>query len=90
MYVTMTCLRDALYKTINLSVFTTVHTGYRRRVWRRGIHFSCGLHCGFYQRAESFVDPLRLDVKLLKGRLTIMVSCFWKPDEEKLQRTEVT
>lgn len=55
-----------------------------------GIHFSCGLHCGFYQRAVAFVDPLHLDVKLLKGRLTIMLSCFWKLDEEKLQRTEVT
>lgn len=32
MYVKITCFRDALYKTINLSVFTTVHTGYKRRV----------------------------------------------------------
>lgn len=90
MYVKITCVRDALCKTIHLSVFTTVHTGYKRRVWRRGIHFLCGLHGGFYQGAESFVVPLHLDVKLREGRLTIMLSCFWKLDEEKLQRTEVT
>lgn len=44
----------------------------------------------FFMRAVAFVNPLHLDVKLLKGRLTLMLSCFWKLEEEKLQRTEVT
>lgn len=41
MYVKITRLRDALHKAINLSVFTTVRTGYGRCMWRRKIHFSC-------------------------------------------------
>lgn len=56
MYVKITCLQDALYKTINLSVFTTVHARYKRPVWWRKIHFSCWRHCGFYQPVVPFVD----------------------------------
>lgn len=66
MYVKITCLQDALYKTINLSVFMTVHTSYELCMWWRKIHFSCWRHCGL-----MCPEPLCVNVKLLKGRLTI-------------------
>lgn len=47
MYVKITCLQDALYKPINLSVFTTVHRKYKRCAWRREILFPVGFIVGF-------------------------------------------
>lgn len=82
MYVKITCLQDALYKTINLSVFTTVHTRYKLCMWWRKIHFPCWRHCGFYQRVASFVDVLwtfMSQCKAPEGQMhTIMFLPFWK------------
>lgn len=72
MYVKITCLQDALYKTINLSVFMTVHTSYKLCMWYGKSIF----HVGFYQRVVSFVDvPFMSPCKDAEGQTHTICSC---------------
>lgn len=75
MHVKITCLRDALYKAFNLSVFTAVHTGYEPCMWWRKIYFSGWGVLSFVDASWSFMS----DCKACEWETpTMMLSSFWK------------